>query len=85
VKEYAKKEGIDFNEIFSSMVRLTTIRVVLAICVIFDLHLQQLDVKISFIHGELDEEIYVLQPEGFAEKGKENLVCMLNKSLYGLK
>jgi len=66
------------------VVRLTTIRVVLAICVIFDLHLQQLDVKISFIHGELDEEIYVLQPEGFAEKGKENLVCMLNKSLYGL-
>ena len=75
----------DFNEIFSPVVRLTTIRVVLAIYVIFDLHLQQLDVKISFIHGELDEEIYVLQPEGFAEKGKENLVCMLNKSLYGLK
>ena len=58
----------DFNEIFSPVVRLTTIRVVLAIYVIFDLHLQQLDVKISFIHGELDEEIYVLQPEGFAEK-----------------
>jgi len=50
------------------VVRLTTIRVVLVICAIFDLHLEQLDVKISFLHGELEEEIYMLQPEGFAEK-----------------
>ena len=85
VKRYAQKEGIDFNEIFSPVVRLTTIRVVLAMCAIFDLHLEQLDVKTAFLHGELEEEIYMLQPEGFAETGKENLVCRLNKSLYGLK
>jgi len=85
VKGYAQKEGIDFNEIFSPVVRLTTIRVVLAMCAIFDLHLEQLDVKTAFLHGELEEEIYMLQPEGFAETGKENLVCRLNKSLYGLK
>jgi hypothetical protein len=85
VKGYAQKEGIDFNEIFSPVVRLTTIRVVLAMCAIFDLHLEQLDVKTAFLHGELEEEIYMLQPEGFAETGKENLVCKLNKSLYGLK
>ena len=51
----------------------------------FDLHLEQLDVKIVFHHEELEEEIYMLQLEGFVENGKENLVCRLNKSLYGLK
>ncbi|KAH9659545.1 hypothetical protein KPL70_023885 [Citrus sinensis] len=85
VKGYAQKEGIDFKEIFSSVIRLTTVRIVLAMCAIFDIHLEQLDVKTVFLHGELEEEIYMLQPEGFAETGKENLVCRLNKSLYGLK
>ncbi|KZV22485.1 hypothetical protein F511_19705 [Dorcoceras hygrometricum] len=85
VKGYAQKEGIDFNEIFSLVVRLNTVRVVLALCAVFDLHLEQLDVKTAFLHGDLEEEIYMLQPEGFAETGKENLVCRLKKSLYGLK
>ncbi|KAH9672314.1 hypothetical protein KPL70_017673 [Citrus sinensis] len=60
-------------------------RVVLAMRATFDLHLEQLDVKTTFLYGKLEEEIYMLQLEGFAEKGKENLVCRLNKSLYGLK
>ncbi|KAL4271938.1 hypothetical protein GQ457_13G028490 [Hibiscus cannabinus] len=85
VKGYAQKEGIDFNEIFSPVVRLTTVRVVLAMCATFNLHLEQLDVKTAFLHGDLEEEIYMLQPEGFEEKEKKNLVCKLNKSLYGLK
>ena len=61
------------------------VRIVLAMCATFDLHLEQLDVKTAFPHGELEKEIYILQLEGFAEKGKENLVCRLNKSLYGVK
>ena len=85
VKGYAQKEGVDFNEIFSPVVRMTTVRVVLAMCATYDLHLEQLDVKTAFLHGNLEEEIYMLQPEGFKQKGKENLVCRLNKSLYGLK
>ncbi|GKA51397.1 retrovirus-related pol polyprotein from transposon TNT 1-94 [Tanacetum coccineum] len=85
VKGYAQKEGINFNEIFSPVVRMTTIRVVMAMCATYDLHLEQLDVKTVFLHGNLEEEIYMLQPEGFKQKGKENLVCRLNKSLYGLK
>ena len=85
VKGFAQKEGIDFNEIFSPVVRLTTVRVVLAMCATFDLYLEQLDVKTAFLHGKLEEEIYMQQPGGFEERGKENLVCRLNKSLYGLK
>ena len=54
-------------------------------CATFDLHLEQLDVKTTFLHGELEEEIYMFQSEGFGETGNENLVCRLNKSLYGLK
>ena len=68
VKGYVQKEDIDFNEIFSPVVRLTTVRIVLAMCATFDLHLEQLDVKTAFLHRELEEEIYMLQPEGFAKK-----------------
>ncbi|KAE8673308.1 hypothetical protein F3Y22_tig00111794pilonHSYRG00058 [Hibiscus syriacus] len=85
VKGYAQKEGIDFNEIFSPVVRLTIVRVVLAMSATLNLHLEQLDVKTTFLHGNLEEEIYMFQPEGFEEKEKKNLVCRLNKSLYGLK
>ena len=64
VKGYVQKESIDFNEIFSLVVRLTTVRVVLAMCATFDLYLEQLDVKTAFLHGELEEEIYMLQQKG---------------------
>ncbi|KAL5810306.1 hypothetical protein ACOSQ4_026874 [Xanthoceras sorbifolium] len=85
VKGFQQKEGIDYNEIFSPVVKLTTIRLVLKIVAAENLHLEQLDVKTAFLYGDLEEEIYMRQPEGFKEAGKENLVCRLKKSLYGLK
>ena len=85
VKGFQQKQGIDFTEIFSPVVKMTTIRVILSIVAAENLHLEQLDVKTAFLHGDLEEDIYMVQPEGFNVPGKENLVCKLHKSLYGLK
>ena len=85
VKGFAQKEGIDFNEIFSPVVKMSSIRIILGLAATLDLECEQLDVKTAFLHGELEEEIYMEQPEGFKTKGNENLVCRLKKSLYGLK
>lgn len=84
-KGYAQQEGIDYNEIFSPVVKHSSIRILLALVAQFDLELAQLDVKTAFLHGDLDEEIYMSQPDGFKVPEKENLVCKLRKSLYGLK
>ena len=85
VKGCNQKESIDFNEIFSPVVRHTSIRVLLAFVALFDLELEQLDVKTTFLHGELKEEIYMEQPEGFIVPRKEHFIYRLKKSLYGLK
>ena len=62
-----RKKTLTSMKFFFYMVRLTTVRMVLAICVTFDLHLKQLDMKIGFLHGNFEEEIYMLQLEGFEE------------------
>jgi len=85
VKGFAQKKGIDFDEIFSPVVKMTSIRTILSLMAVEDLHLEQLDVKTTFLHGDLEEEIYMQQPQGYEVKGKEKLVCRLKKSLYGLK
>jgi hypothetical protein len=84
-KGYSQVEGIDFGEIFSPVAKLTSIRFILSIVASFDLEVEQMDVKTTFLHGDLEEEIYMKQPEGFVVKGKKELVCKLKKSLYGLK
>ena len=64
---------------------MTTLRTVLALVACQDMELVQMDVKTAFLHGDLHEDIYMQQPEGYQVKGKERLVCKLQKSLYGLK
>ncbi|RVW79759.1 Retrovirus-related Pol polyprotein from transposon TNT 1-94 [Vitis vinifera] len=84
-KGFSQKEGIDYNEVFSPIVKHKSIRVLLAMVSVFNLELDQLDVKTAFLHGNLEEEIYMKQPEGFVDSEKSNHVCFLKKSLYGLK
>ncbi|KAH9698402.1 Integrase catalytic domain-containing protein [Citrus sinensis] len=84
-KGYAQKEGIDYNDVFSPVVKHSSIRILLAMVEQFDLELVQLNVKTVFLHGDLEEEIYMTQPYGLKVAGKENWVCKLTKSLYGLK
>ena len=84
-KGYAQTEGVDYNEIFAPVVKHVSIRLLLSAVVNYDLELEQLDVKTAFLHGILKEKVFMEQPEGYIQKGKENMVCLLKKSLYGLK
>ena len=85
MKWFSQKKGIDFDEIFYPVVKMNSIRTILSLVAVKDLHLEQLYVKTTFLHGDWEEEIYMQQPEGYEVKGKEKLVCRLKKSLYGLK
>ena len=76
---------MDYNEIYSPVVRHSSIRVLLSMVVQYGMILEQLDVKQPFVHGNLEEEIYMCQLEGYENKGSENMVYLLKKSLYGLK
>lgn len=80
-----QKEGLDYFDTYSPVTRITSIRVILAIAALRNLEVHQMDVNTAFQNGDLDEEIYMKQPEGFVAPGKENKVCKLVKSLYGLK
>ncbi|KAH9762947.1 hypothetical protein KPL70_001004 [Citrus sinensis] len=84
-KGFTQKHGVDFNEVFSPVVKYSSIRILLAIAAYNDLELDQMDVKTAFLHGNLEEEILMDQPEGFIEEGTEDMVCLLKRSLYGLK
>ena len=85
VKGYSQRKGIDYAEIFSHVVKLTSIRILLSVVESENLHLEQMDVKTVFLHGDLDNDIYMQQPEGFVVPGKEHIVCKLTRILYGLK
>ena len=82
MKGFQQKKGVDFDEIFAPAVKITSIRTVLSITTSMELEVKQLDVKSAFLHGDLEEEIYMQQLKGFMEKRKENFVCWLEKSLY---
>lgn len=85
VKGYAQIFGVDYSDTFAPMARLDTIRLLLAIAAQKGWQVFQMDVKLAFLNGFLQEEIYVEQPEGFVIKQQEDKVYLLKKALYGLK
>jgi len=82
-KGYVQKQGIDYDETFSPVARYDTVRTLLAVAASNNMKLKQFDVKTAFLYGELEEEVYLEQPEGFDDGSGR--VCRLKRSLYGLK
>lgn len=84
-KGYVQEKGVDFEEIFAPVTRIETVRMLLALAAKNSWDVHHLDVKTAFLNGEISEEVYVTQPEGFVRKGQEKKVYRLLKALYGLR
>jgi len=84
-KGYNQRPGFDYLEIFAPTVRMPTIRVVLAMAAIEDLHLHSIDISHAYLNGEMDCDVYMEQPEGFAVGDPRQMVCLLKKSIYSTK
>nr|GEV91657.1 zinc finger, CCHC-type [Tanacetum cinerariifolium] len=84
-KGFRQKKGIDYFDTYAPVARITTIILLLTLAAIHNLVIHQIDVKISFLNGNLDDELYMKQPEGFVMLGNKHKACKLVKSLYGLK
>nr|GEV64424.1 zinc finger, CCHC-type [Tanacetum cinerariifolium] len=82
---FRQKEGIDYFDTYTLVSRITTNRLLLALAAIHNLVIHQMDIKITFLNGDLEEEVYMKQPEGFIMPCNEHTMCKLVKSLYGLK
>jgi hypothetical protein len=81
---FSQKPGLDYVEVFAPTCRMASLRLILAIAAIEDLHIHSIDISNAYLNGELEEEIYMKQPEGY-HVGDPDCVCHLKKGLYGLK
>src|SRR5262249_14113313 len=87
-KGYSQAYGLDYDETFSPVFKLTSLRILLAIGATYDLEIKQMDVKTAFLNSDIDTELYVEQSKGYKRKDNESdkeLVCKLKKELYGIK
>ncbi len=84
-KGYAQTYGIDYEETYSPVAKMTTVRAIIAMVATKGWSLHQMDVKNDFLHGDLREEVYMEQPPGYVDQTRPNLVCRLKKALYSLK
>lgn len=76
---------IDYEDTFAPIAKMNIIRLIIVLATKYNWKLHQLDVKSTFLNGELKEEVYLVQPEEFVKQGQEQLVCRLKKTSYGLK
>lgn len=84
-KGYLQEAGIDYQETFSFVAKQPTIRVLLCLALHFGWSIKQCDISNVFLHGFLDEKVYMTQPQSFVDPSNPSLVCKLHKALYGLK
>lgn len=84
-KGYTQEHGIDYGEVYAPVTRLETVRLLLALAAKNYWQVHHLEVKTTFLNGELTEDVFVAQPEGFETNGNEQLVYKLVKALYGLR
>jgi hypothetical protein len=84
-KGFRQNEDIDYFDTYAHVAMITSIHILMTLASIYDLYVHQMDVKTTFLNGDLDEEVYMEQPEGFVLFNNEKKVCKLVKSLYGLK
>jgi hypothetical protein len=84
-KGYAQVKGIEFEETFPLVSRMEAIRLILAYACSKNIKVYRMDMKLAFVNGELQEEVYIEQPKGFQLSENEDYVCRLKKALYGLK
>jgi len=85
VKGFEQREGYDYEEIFSPVTQMETVRLIIALAAQSQWKIHQMDVKFAFLNDPLDEEVYVKQPLGFIQSGKEEKMYRPTKALYGLK
>ncbi|KAD2393217.1 hypothetical protein E3N88_40194 [Mikania micrantha] len=84
-KGFTQTQGVDYDETFSPVAMLKSIRILFAIAAYYDYEIWQMDVKTAFLNGYLEEDVHMEQPEGFVDPKHPNKVCKLKKSIYGLK
>ncbi|GKA57199.1 retrotransposon protein, putative, ty1-copia subclass [Tanacetum coccineum] len=84
-KGYTQLYGVDYEETFSPVVDIRAIRILISIAAYYDYEIWQMDVKTAFLNGYLDEDIYMVQPEGFVDPNHPRKVCKLQRSIYGLE
>ena len=84
-KGYVQKHDINYDETFAPVAKMTIIHVLIVVATAKGWHLHQMDVKNAFLQGELEEQVYLVQPPGFHSRTNTSVVCQLKKSLYGLK